>query len=77
MEIKIILYSDLKVLSPGGSGQFALDMPPGATLGDVFTRIGMPPDRPVTALVNGRRAEKKTPFTQGDTLVVFPQLCGG
>lgn len=77
MDVHVILYSDLKAFAPSGSGRFDLNLPPGATLGDALALINLPEKRPVTALINGRRAVPESRFGAGDTLIIFPEICGG
>ena len=77
MQIHVKLYSDLKQYTPGEMGQLDLTLPPGANLGSVFERLAIPQDRNHIALINGRRAFRESVLSQGDTLVVFPQICGG
>ncbi len=77
MIIHVILYSDLKAFTPGGSGRFDLTLPSGATLGDAFTLLDLPEKRPITPLLNGRRAVPQSRLRAGDTLVIFPEICGG
>ncbi len=77
MRIHVTLYSDLKSFAPGDSGRFDLALPPGATLQDAVQLLALPENRAVTALINGRRAVPESRFTTGDTLVIFPEICGG
>lgn len=77
MNIHVILYSDLKAFAPSGSGRFDLTLPPGATLGDALALIRLPEKQPITALINGKRAVLESRFTASDTLVIFPEICGG
>jgi molybdopterin converting factor small subunit len=77
MRILVTLYSEFKQFAPGGTGSFDLDLPPGADLGHCFEHLNIPENSEYTALVNGRRADRNTPLNEGDTLVVFPLICGG
>lgn len=77
MRIHVTLYSEFKKFAPGGTGSFDLDLPPGASLGNCFEHLNIPVNREYTALVNGRRADRDTSLREGDTLVVFPLICGG
>jgi molybdopterin converting factor small subunit len=77
MRIHVTLYSEFKQFAPGGTGSFDLDLPPGADLGHCFEHLNISENSEYTALVNGRRADRNTPLNEGDTLVVFPLICGG
>jgi len=52
-------------------------MSPGASLQDAFIRMTLPEKRPLTALINGRRANPESRLKPEDTLVIFPEICGG
>lgn len=77
MRIHVTLYSDLKTFAPGGSGRFDLALPPGALLKDALTLLALPEKRAVTYLINGRRTDCKSTLKTGDSLVIFPEICGG
>jgi molybdopterin converting factor small subunit len=77
MRIRVNLYSDVKRFAPGGKGSFDLTLLPGETLGGCLARLGIPDGDMHTVLINGRRANLDFRFSDGDTLVIFPQICGG
>ncbi len=81
MHIHVKLYSNLKTYAPGKSGQFDLTLSPGATLEEVCSQLGIPVGIPEnlrhTALINGRRAGLDSILKKEDTLVMFPEICGG
>jgi molybdopterin converting factor small subunit len=77
MRIRVNLYSDVKRFAPGGKGQFDVTLLPGETLGHCLARLGIPAENMYTVLINGRRADLDFRFSDGDTLVIFPQICGG
>jgi len=77
MRIHVTLYSDLKSFAPDGSGRFALNLPTGATLQDALILIALPEKRAITTLINGKRAFPESLLKAGDTLVLFPEICGG
>ena len=77
MIIHVILYSDLKAFALGGSGRLDLNLPSGATLENAFALLNLPGKRPETALINGRPAFPQSFFKDKDTLVIFPEICGG
>ncbi len=54
-----------------------MTLPLGANLVNVFEILAIPRDRNHTVLINGQRAFMESVLTQGDTLVIFPQICGG
>ena len=78
MRIRVTLYSEFKKYAPGsGSGPFDLNLPPGASLLYCFNHLKIPVNNEFTALINGRRASLYSLFREGDSLVVFPLICGG
>ncbi|OGR26277.1 MAG: hypothetical protein A2277_21395 [Desulfobacterales bacterium RIFOXYA12_FULL_46_15] len=78
MRIHVTLYSEFKKYAPGsGSGSFDLNLPPGASLWHCFKHLNIPMNNECTALINGRRAGRDSLLREGDSLVVFPLICGG
>ncbi len=81
MRIHVKLYSNLKTYAPGKSGQFDLTLSPGETLEGVCLQLGIPVGNPEnlrhTALINGRRAGLDSVLNKDETLVMFPEICGG
>jgi molybdopterin converting factor small subunit len=76
MYINVTLYGDLKTHAPGDKNQFEMIIDPGATLEDIFKLFAIPEENCVS-LINGRRVNKEVHFKEKDTLVLFPQICGG
>jgi len=76
IRINVKLYGHLKIYAPGDKNQFEMIIDPGTTLEDFFKLFAISDDRCVS-LINGRRANKKARFKEKDTLVLFPQICGG
>ncbi len=78
MHIHVKLYSDFKKFAPGGgSGLFDLTLPPGATLGLCLEQLHIPKNSEHTVLINGKRANPESCLKEGDTLAIFPLICGG
>ena len=76
MHINVKLYGDLKTHAPGDKNQFEMIIDPGATLEDIFRLFAISEENCVS-LINGRRVNKEVYFKEKDTLVLFPQICGG
>ena len=77
MKVRVKLYDDMKPYAPEGQAEFHLSLAPGATLSRLHDKLQIPPNSTHTVLVNGRRQPLSTPLNPGDTIVMFPQLCGG
>lgn len=76
LEITIKLYGDTVKHAPGKKSQFSLTIEPGACLQEILKQINIPASGQVV-LVNGRRMDDTYSFRDGDTMVLFPALCGG
>ena len=79
MRVEVRLFAHLATYLPAGAnGDGAtLDVPPGATVGDLIARLGIPDDGSDLAVVNGLDAERDHVLVEGDVLTMFPPLAGG
>lgn len=79
MRIEVRLFATLADYLPAaGRGEgAALELPDGATLGDVVRRLGIPDDVPRLMLVNGMDAAPDHRLESGDVVAIFPPLAGG
>lgn len=76
MHIKIELYGGMKKYAPGDRNQFELTIEPEVTFKDLLSLFSIPCSGYVS-LVNGRRIDKNFSFSEGDILVLFPEISGG
>lgn len=79
MKIEVALFATLsKYLPPGAQNRRAvIEVKDGATVREVLTQLGIPPELPNILLVNGRQSPENTVVKEGETLSVFPPLAGG
>lgn len=77
MDVEIRLYSGLKDYAPGESTVFSLSLPPGARVADAMARLAMPPALDCVMILDGRRATRDTPLSDGAVLVLFSVISGG
>lgn len=79
MTIEIRLFATLAEFLPphSRSGTATLDVPDGASVGDVIAVLGIPPALPCVVLVNGQDAETDRGLAPGDVVSLFPPLAGG
>ena len=79
MTIEVRLFADLARYLPSGArgGASRLDVPEGATVGDVRGCLGIPADFPGLFLVNGREVAADHRLGPGDVLDIIPPLSGG
>ena len=80
MIVEVRLFATLSSYLPPrdrGTGTTALDVPVGATVNDVATRLGIPDALARVALVNGKDAGPERHLLAGDVVTLFPPLMGG
>ena len=77
MNINIYLLGYLAKFSPTKREKFNLELPEGATVGQVLKKIEFPADLERVLLVNGRRADGSAQLADGDEIFVFMPAAGG
>jgi molybdopterin synthase sulfur carrier subunit len=77
MSIHVHLFAYLTKYSPTGEEKFGLNLGPGATVGQLLEKLGIPADFEKRVLVNGRHAEPSTPLSEGDDVFIYPPAAGG
>jgi len=61
-----------------GIGQpFPVELPEGATIGDLINRLGLPPEQVKIVFVNGLVRTPEHVLADGDELGIFPPVGGG
>lgn len=76
MKITVKAYAFLKEYLPDG-GQTSLEVPPGATIGDLPAMLGLPAQRIHVIFRNNRHAEPGETLQEGDHVAFFPPVAGG
>lgn len=80
MTVQVQLFATLAAYLPPASadhGTASVEVPEGATVGDLAARLGIPADLPRLALVNGREVEPTHRLAPGDEVTLYPPLAGG
>jgi molybdopterin synthase sulfur carrier subunit len=79
MKVDVRLFATLQSYLPAGArGDCAsLELPPGATVGDVMASLNIPRDVACLIVVNGHDADPEQVLVAGDELAMFPPLAGG
>ena len=77
MMVDIHLLGYLAKFSPTKQEKFKLELPGGATVGQVLEEIEFPVDLERVLLVNGGHAESSTLLAEGDEIFVFVPAAGG
>jgi molybdopterin converting factor small subunit len=79
VKIEVRLFANLADHLPSGSrgSGASLEVPEGATVGDVVRRLAPPTDLPLLCLVNGEEADAARRLSSGDRVDLIPPLAGG
>ena len=80
MTVEVELFATLTSYLPPGhdsDGRARVDLPDGATVAELASRLGIPPDLPRIVLVNGEDAEADHRLAPDDRVTFFPPLAGG
>jgi MoaE-MoaD fusion protein len=76
VQVRIRLFAGLR--ERAGTGSRTLDLPDGATLGDVWPELGLGDEPPgLLYAVNKRYSEKGSPLAAGDEVALIPPVSGG
>lgn len=78
MRITVRLHATLKkFLPPGTNGSAALELPDGATVGDLISHLGIPPGHTKVMVSGDAYLETTTVLHDGQEVNLFPPLAGG
>lgn len=80
MQITVRLLASYRKYLPSEHDELAgyqVHALPGARVGDVLSKLPIPPDDVLTFFVNGRHAQRDQELQEGDVLSVFPAVGGG
>ena len=79
MKVEVRLFANLARYLPAGvRGEAAtLELPEGATVGELVRHLAIPPELPRLTLANGHDAPPDRPLAPGDVVSIVPPLEGG
>ncbi len=79
MEVRVKLFATLRDRFPElGIGEaMKVEMPKGATVGDLVSKLGLPPEEVKLVYVNGRLRGWDHALSDGDEVGIFPPVGGG
>jgi molybdopterin converting factor small subunit len=79
VQVQVKLFASLRHYRPGlGIGEsFSVDLPAGATLGELVQQLGLPQEEVKLFFVNGRSQSQEHALTGGDEVGIFPPVGGG
>jgi MoaE-MoaD fusion protein len=76
VQVRIRLFAGLR--ERAGTGSRTLDLPEGATLGDVWPELGLGDEPPgILYAVNRRYSDRGSPLSPGDEVALIPPVSGG
>lgn len=76
IQIELVGYLSRNGLPSGYRGG-KLDVPPGMTLGDALSRIGVAENTPLLVSVNRKFAARDQALQDGDVVKLIPLISGG
>jgi molybdopterin converting factor small subunit len=79
VQVHVKLYATLRNHRPGLEigESFAVELPGGATVGQLIQLLGLPEREVKTVFVNGRSQPQDHILADGDELGIFPPVGGG
>jgi len=79
MHINVKVFATLRRYLPEerAKGGFDLEVPDGASLGDVMRLLGLPAEEVKVTFVNGRTEALSYMLREDDEVGIFPPLAGG
>ena len=77
MEIEVEFFGPLKAYSLTGEKRITLAVEEGATIEDLWAKLGIPEKVEKVYLVNGSYCSEGNPLRQGDVVTILPMIEGG
>jgi sulfur-carrier protein len=77
MRVKVELQAYLEQYSPNGNDLFDYELPEGASVGDLVSKLGIPPDLASVIIVSDTNADPSHELKEGDRVTLIPPLAGG
>ena len=76
--VSVRLFASLRKYVPAGRGEpLVVEVRDGATVGDVLSSLGIPPERAHMVVGAGGQVELSAGVADGEELSVYPPLAGG
>jgi sulfur carrier protein ThiS len=77
MEVAVKLFNQLRTYSPDRRFVFSIQLPRGASVGDLLEELDIPSTVARSMLLNGRRIDEKALLSPGDEVVLMSPIEGG
>jgi molybdopterin converting factor small subunit len=77
MKVRVELQAYLEQYSPNGNDLFDYELPDGARVLDLVTKLGIPGDLASVIIVSDTNADPSHELKEGDRVTLIPPLAGG
>jgi len=77
MKVKVELQAYLEQYSPNGNDIFDYEVPDGARVLDLVTKLGIPGDLASVIIVSDQNTDPSYALKDGDRVILIPPLAGG
>ena len=77
MIVRVKCFANLRRYAPAGRSDFKVELAAGALVGQLLDQMGVPADAQAFIAVNGVRAGRDKPLSDGDLVVLFTLMEGG
>ncbi len=77
MRVIVETYGMLRGVLPDERRRVEVEIEENATVLDVLRKVGVDPDRPWNASLNGTLADPSDRVSEGSLILVFPPIAGG
>ena len=77
MKVKVELQAYLEQYSPNGNDLFDYEVPDGARVSDLVSKLGIPTDLASVIIVSDQNADPSHALKEGDRIILIPPLAGG
>jgi molybdopterin converting factor small subunit len=77
MKVKVELQAYLEQYSPNGNDIFDYEVPDGARVLDLVTKLGIPGDLASVIIVSDQNTDPSHELKEGDRVILIPPLAGG
>jgi len=77
MKVRVSLESYLDQYAPGDEPKFLLELPDGATIGEVLRKLGVPLEQAAVLTLGDEAVDIAQQLREGDRVTVIPPVAGG
>ena len=77
MKIEVKRFNQLRCYAPNSEPVVFIELESGADVARLLEKLKVPPDVPLLTIINGRRADEKTPLSSNDKVVLLSPADGG